>query len=33
LRGVTIELKAPGKHHKGRGLQYPRLQSLTVVHD
>ncbi|KAG9669235.1 hypothetical protein KCU99_g7488, partial [Aureobasidium melanogenum] len=33
LRGVTIEFKAPGEHHEGRGLHYPRLQSLTVVHD
>ncbi|KAG9959675.1 hypothetical protein KCU61_g7198, partial [Aureobasidium melanogenum] len=33
LRRITIEFKAPDEHHEGRGLQYPRLQSLTVVHD
>ncbi|KAG9604690.1 hypothetical protein KCU77_g171, partial [Aureobasidium melanogenum] len=33
LRRITIEFKAPGEHHEGRGLQYPRLQSLTVAHD
>ncbi|KAG9857939.1 hypothetical protein KCU98_g487, partial [Aureobasidium melanogenum] len=33
LRRVSIQFKAPGEHHKGRGLQYPHLQSLTVVHD
>ncbi|KAG9606160.1 hypothetical protein KCU77_g266, partial [Aureobasidium melanogenum] len=33
LRRVTIEFKAPGEHHEGRGLQYSRLQNLTVVHD
>ncbi|KAH0280426.1 hypothetical protein KCU91_g1044, partial [Aureobasidium melanogenum] len=33
LRRITIEFKAPGEHPEGRGIQYPRLQSLTVVHD
>ncbi|KAK5999343.1 hypothetical protein QM012_005561 [Aureobasidium pullulans] len=33
LRQITINFKALDEHHEGRGLQYPRLQSLTVVHD
>lgn len=33
LRGVTIIFEASSEHYEGRGLQYPRLQSLTVVHD
>ncbi|KAH0365902.1 hypothetical protein KCU65_g5731, partial [Aureobasidium melanogenum] len=33
LREITIRFKAPGDHHEGRDLQYPRLRSVTVVHD
>lgn len=32
-RNITIEFKARGDHHEGRGLQYPRLLNLTVIHD
>lgn len=33
LRNITIEFKARTDHHEGRGLQYPRLQKLAVIHD
>lgn len=33
LRNITIQFKALDEHHQGHGLQYPRLQNLTVVHD
>ncbi|KAH0283288.1 hypothetical protein M436DRAFT_85976 [Aureobasidium namibiae CBS 147.97] len=32
MRNVVTDFKAPHAHHEARGLQFPRLQSLTVQH-
>lgn len=32
VRNVVTDFKAPHAHHEARGLQFPRLQTLTVQH-